>query len=113
MSTKFEKKNLSVKSSNKAVQNREFGEVLESKLTPEELAEGKKPSLYIKVTAKPEELQKLQPGFTLSFEDPKAKFQRQITKLADDPKAVEQITERMNKIPSFVKRRLVMRIPID
>lgn len=118
----FVKRDLSVKGTGKSVFNREFGEMLESKLTPEEFAKNqaepdpskhKKPSYYIKITASSEELRKLETGFTLSLEDPKAKFQRQITKLANDEVAVENITERMNKIPKFVKKRLIMRIAVD
>ena len=118
----FAKKDLSVKGFGKPVYNREFGEILESKLTPEETAKNaaeqdpskrKKPSLYIKITASPEELSKLQTGFTISMEDPKEKFKRQLVKFVDDEMATENITERMNKIPSFVKKRLIMRIPVE
>ncbi len=108
-----QKKNLSVKGTGIKVANREFGELLESKLSEEEKEKGVKPSLYIRITATEEDLKKLQPGFTITMEDPKKKYQRQMDKLSEDAEAVENIKKRMDNIPAFVKRRLIMRVPVD
>lgn len=106
-------KRVPVKGQNVRVTNVEFGELLETKITPEELEEGKKPNLYIKITASDEDLAKLRNGFTINLEDPKQKFKRQLEKFANDETISQNITERMNKLPKWVKKRLVMRVPLD
>lgn len=106
------KKNLGIKGTGTKTLNREFGEILEAKLSPEDIENGKKASLYIKITATDEDLAKLRNGFTISMEDPKAKFLRQLDKFADNAEVTTNITERMNNLPKFVKKRLTMRVPV-
>lgn len=90
--------------------SREFGEIKEGQLRDEDKAAGKtKPDLYIKVTATEDILKKIKPGDVIVMEDPKEKFRRMMAKAkSDEDKA--KLQDQMDKIPGFVKKRLVVRL---
>jgi hypothetical protein len=90
--------------------SREFGEIKEGQLREQDKAAGKtKPDLYIKVTATDDILRQIKPGDVIVMEDPKEKFRRMIAKAKSSADA-DKLQEQMDKIPSFVKKRLVVKL---
>lgn len=77
----------------------EIGEILESKPKDGQT----KGDLYIKI----KDDVKLTKGMYVNLEDPKAKFQRMLNSGKLDEKATDQVTEKMNNIPAFVKKILI------
>lgn len=87
---------------------RNIGEFLQA--PPDKDKQGEKPRYYIKITEE-KFLNYIKKGSIMELEDPKESFNRMINSDKVSEERKEQLRTQRDKIPSFVIKRLVLKIP--